>query len=211
MDFSFAGYMGGGAKLPAVPVKATVGPSGADDTAAIQEAINTVAKLELVDGFRGAVLLKPGNFKCQAGLRINTSGVVLRGSGSGAGGTTITMSGRPHSCVSINGSRSVDSVGVPAMITDAYVPSGADSFHVADATHFKVGDTVRISRPVTTTWVHFMGMDQLVRDGRKETWISGETITQRTIRKISGNEITLDMALTDSLTRDLFHRRAARW
>src|SRR5205085_11984109 len=31
MDFSWAGYMGGGVALPIVPVKVTVNPSGGDD------------------------------------------------------------------------------------------------------------------------------------------------------------------------------------
>src|SRR6516225_1500692 len=44
MDFSSAGYMGGGVALPYVAVKRTVKPSGgADDTAAIQDAIDAVA------------------------------------------------------------------------------------------------------------------------------------------------------------------------
>src|ERR1051325_1949499 len=43
MDFSSAGYMGGGIALPTVPVKRTVKPSGTgDDTAMIQSAINEV-------------------------------------------------------------------------------------------------------------------------------------------------------------------------
>src|ERR1035441_1643081 len=40
MDFSSAGYIGGGVAIPFVPVKATVSPSGGDDTAAIQEALS---------------------------------------------------------------------------------------------------------------------------------------------------------------------------
>src|SRR6266540_7353888 len=48
MDFSHAGYMGGGVALPTVPVKRTVKPSGgADDTATIQAAINEVAAMPL--------------------------------------------------------------------------------------------------------------------------------------------------------------------
>jgi hypothetical protein len=65
MDFSYAGYMGGGVALPFVPVKRTVPSSGAgDDTATIQAAINEVAALPLENGFRGAVLLAPGTFTC---------------------------------------------------------------------------------------------------------------------------------------------------
>jgi hypothetical protein len=43
MDFSYAGYMGGGVGIPTVPVKKTVLPSGGDDTAAIQNAIDEVS------------------------------------------------------------------------------------------------------------------------------------------------------------------------
>src|SRR5687768_18512037 len=65
MDFSHAGYMGGGVALPDVPVKATVKPTGGeDDTAAIQAGIDQVAKRPPdQNGFRGAVLLAPGAFK----------------------------------------------------------------------------------------------------------------------------------------------------
>ena len=45
-----------------------------------------------------------------------------------------------------------------------------------------------------------MKMDDMVRDGRPQTWIrAGSTITmQRTIAAISGNRMTLDIPLTDS-------------
>ena len=56
MDFSHAGYMGGGVALPDVPVKKTIEPSGGeDDTALIQAAIDEVSALPLVDGSRGLV------------------------------------------------------------------------------------------------------------------------------------------------------------
>src|SRR3954462_6276716 len=86
MDFSYAGYRGGGVALPDVPVKRSVQPSaGKDDTAAIQAAIDEVAAMPLVGGFRGAVLLAPGEFTCSSTITISASGVVLRGSGSGSG------------------------------------------------------------------------------------------------------------------------------
>src|ERR1700749_2583239 len=41
LDFSYAGYMGGGVQLPSFPVKKTVAPSsGEDDSTAIQAAID---------------------------------------------------------------------------------------------------------------------------------------------------------------------------
>src|SRR5438067_13736356 len=50
VDFSFAGYGGGGVAIPIVPVKREVKPSGGDDSTAIQRAIDEVSKLELADG-----------------------------------------------------------------------------------------------------------------------------------------------------------------
>src|SRR4051794_3085046 len=95
MDFSHAGYKGGGVALPDVAIKATVKPTGGnDDTAAIQTAIDEVAKLPIgADGFRGAILLAPGTFSCGQSIAISASGIVLRGSGRGADGTAIKMIG----------------------------------------------------------------------------------------------------------------------
>src|SRR5690348_16691579 len=65
MDFSFAGYMGGGVAFPNVPVVRSVKASGeGNDTAGIQAAINEVAQLPLKNGVRGAVMLEPGTFNC---------------------------------------------------------------------------------------------------------------------------------------------------
>src|SRR5687767_13811245 len=57
VDFSHAGYMGGGVAIPNVPVKRTLTTTGADQTAAIQAAIDEVSAMPLVNGVRGAVLL----------------------------------------------------------------------------------------------------------------------------------------------------------
>jgi hypothetical protein len=198
MDFSYAGYMGGGVKIPDVPVAKTVTPSGGDDTTAIQAAINEVSQMPLKDGFRGAVLLAPGTFNCGRELTIKSAGVVLRGSGSSEGGTTINMTGSPHLCISVGAGGDPKLVGQTVAITDAYVPSGAYSFHVADAGGFRTGDTVLIDRPATPAWVRFMGMDTLVRNGRQEHWVSGEMHTERTIKSVSGNLITLEVPLADS-------------
>jgi len=105
LDFSFAGYQGGGVALPHPPVRATVLPSGGDDTANIQSAIDQVSQLNPdVRGFRGAVLLVPGNYTISTTLKINASGVLLRGSGSKD--TVITMAGAPFLGISIAGTGS---------------------------------------------------------------------------------------------------------
>jgi len=201
MDFSSAGYMGGGVALPTVPVKVTVAPPGLeDDSPAIQEAIDAVSKLEPTNGFRGAVLLKPGTYNCSRPLEIKTSGVVLRGSGSESNGTVLVMSGNPHVCISIAGRVSVARIGSPRKFADAYVPSGASEIGLADVSGLKPGDTLQISRPVTAEWIQFMGMDTLVRNDKKQTWVSAgsELLTERTVIKLAGDKVILDAPLTDS-------------
>jgi hypothetical protein len=214
MDFSHAGYMGGGVALPVVPVKITVQPvAGKDNTGAIQSAINKVAAMPVENGFRGAVLLAPGTFTCSGTITISTSGVVLRGSGSGKGGTTIAMTGGRHVAFAIGAGRSDQRPGESAypatsaqpgaassIISDSYVPSGADAFHVSDAAGFQVGDMIEIVRPVTAAWVHLMVMDNMVRDGRPETWIAKNRslIMKRQITAINGDKFSVDAPLSDS-------------
>jgi hypothetical protein len=200
VDFSYAGYGGGGIAIPTVPVKKTVMPSGADDTMAIQAAIDEVSRLPLAGGFRGAVLLGPGSFQMGAtALAINASGVVLRGSGPGNGGTILTLTGGSK-FIRIRGSGTYQPTGTPTTITDAYVPSGSRTFKVASTTGLAVGDTILIDRPVTAAWLSLLGMDKLVRGGKPQTWLNVGTIihSDRVIRAISGRQITIDVPLTDS-------------
>jgi hypothetical protein len=199
MDFSYAGYMGGGVALPDVPVIQRVAPSGGDDTHAIQAALDAAASAPLANGIRGVVLLEPGTFHAGTTLTIAASGVVLRGSGSGAGGTSVVMTGSPHAFLSIAGTGTWEATST-ANVTDPYVPAGATTITVDDASSFAVGDPVLVMRPVTAAWVHYMGMDTLVRDGVDQTWLApGTKITaDRTIAAIHANQLTLDVPLADS-------------
>ena len=198
MDFSYAGYMGGGVKIPDVPVKITLSPTAGDNAHAIQKAIDEVSKMKLVNRFRGVVLLKAGVYNCERALKINESGVVLRGSGSGENGTILNLTGQPHACVEVRGNVSSRKVGDSSTIADNYVPAGTNSFQVVNASIFSVGDTIRITRPITEEWIKFMGMDQLYRSGKKQTWVSGDITAERTITKIEKNKITVDVPLNDS-------------
>lgn len=198
-DFSSAGYKGGGVALPNVPMKRRLTPSGGDDTAAIQRAIDEVAALPRVDGFRGAVVLGKGTFHCAHTLSLTASGVVLRGEGADDNGTTIALTGDPHVAIRVSGKLSVQKVGTAVRIADPYVPSGATSFHVTDASGIHAGDTVLIVKPVTPEWVHFMGMDALgLRGGKPEHWIDGTLEVRRRVASVAGNQVKLEVPLMDS-------------
>lgn len=207
MDFSYAGYMGGGVALPVVPVKITLSPSGADDTENIQSAIDQISAMPLDEKFRGAVALEPGVFTISSPIHISASGVVLKGGGSGLNGnvkTTINLKGKPFNAITIRTARENNRDGVTSTvatsIADDYVPSGSLVFNVVDAGGFSIGDVIAIRKPVTASWIEYMQMHDLVRDGKPQTWIrEGSYLTaERRIAGISGNAITLDVPLSDS-------------
>jgi hypothetical protein len=202
VDFSYAGYMSGGVPLPRVPSARTISPSGGDDTAAIQRAINEVSAMPMKSGIRGAVVLTPGTFLCGDTLNINASGIVLRGSGPKGGGTTLKLTGQPHVAISVAGDEKIAVVGTPAHIAGQYVPSGAQSITLDDAAAFLPGDRIRITRFATPQWLHFMGMDAMVRNGQPEQWVGHLIATFRTVATREGNVLTLDVPLTDSYDRE---------
>lgn len=198
MDFSYAGYMGGGVALPSPPVKITLNAVSGDNSNAIQSAVDQVSKMPMVNGFRGAVLLNKGTFSCELTININASGVVLRGSGADDKGTIINMTGNPHVCLTVRNKPVVKNAGKAVAIADAYVPAGTNAFTLTATTGLAVGDTISITKPVAADWVAFMGMDQLTRDGKKQTWITGEISAQRVVTAINGNKVTVDVPLNDN-------------
>ncbi|MGX4584917.1 discoidin domain-containing protein [Paenibacillus chitinolyticus] len=205
LDFSGSGYKGGGVPIPNVQAKAVVLPGAGDDTRRIQDAIDSVSQMPLgPDGFRGAVLLTKGQFEVSGTLKITASGVVLRGEGQDAGGTVILGTGTTaRNLVEIGGSSGVvtDSAS-KTVITDLYVPSGASSFHVADASAYKAGDKVIVRRIGNDRFIHEIGMDHIyMRPGQGGTqqWGAFNLDFDRTILKVDGSRITLDVPLANSI------------
>src|SRR3954468_23816750 len=84
-DFSMVGYGAGLRSIPvSIPGLVTVNPIAGDNTAAIQNAINFVSSQPIqANGFRGAVVLGPGQFNVNGLITVGASGVVIRGSGIG--------------------------------------------------------------------------------------------------------------------------------
>ena len=210
-DFSNAGYGGGGVALPEVPVALTLEPEPGDDTARIQAAIDRLGRAEPgADGFRGAILLKAGDYELSEGIAIRHSGIVLRGEGKEEGGTVLRATGQPGDW----NSRLIE-IGAPdgdrrevegtrTEIADAYVPVGARSFRVEDASGLSEGDPVIAHRRVNDRWVRDLGMDG-IPDGT-----GGRTSNQwdasqynydydRVIVAIDGNVVTLDAPLGDAV------------
>jgi hypothetical protein len=204
IDFSYAGYQGGG-ELPAVKAVLLVKPSGGDDTALIQQALDRVAAQPIgADGFRGAVLLATGRFHVKGQLRMRASAVVLRGSGSGASGTVIVAEGLSR--------RTLIEVGAgndvpldPAIAVKGDVPAGGQSLELASIAGLKVGDRVVVRRPSTDEWISAIGMTGLPGTfaNQRLDWKPGshDLVWDRTITAIDTqtNRVAIDAPITTAM------------
>jgi len=197
-DFSRVGYYAGDKTIPVIPVVKTIGPAAEGTSeAVIQSAIDEVSKKPLnKDGFRGTILLKKGTYRIPEEIKIEASGIVLRGEGDNINGTRlIAQSKKQVSLINVSGKGSITEIkNTRATITDEYVPVGSVSFIVSSVAGFSKGDKIIVFRPGTEQWIKDLKMDQIdPRDGTKQ-WQPKEYDLQfeRVITKIEGNKIFID-------------------
>ncbi len=207
-DFSSAGYAGNEFPIPEAPVRVRVSPRSGDETARIQAALDYVASLPAgTNDLRGAVLLEKGRHEVFGQLRMTNSGVVLRGEGPGTNGTVLVAVGTARrTLIRIVGRDNPTVISNSNwQIADEYVPVGALSFRVRDASGLKVGDTVRALRPSTKEWIDFLGMTDFgggLSDWRL-VWKPGsrDLIWDRTVQTTVSNLVTLDAPITTAMER----------
>lgn len=202
-DFSLVGYHHGLKEIPFVKVVKTISPVKGDAGSTIQEAIDQVSVLPIgPDGFRGAILLKKGDYLINGSLDIKADGIVLKGEGNSVQGTRLIAAGKGlRSLLKISGKGKITEAGSRIKITDNYVPTGAKSFNVRSAKDFKAGDKIIVYRPGTDNWIHDIQMDNIVeRQGTKQ-WKGSEydLSYEREIVAINGNKITIDNPIVMSM------------
>jgi uncharacterized protein DUF6298 len=205
-DFSTCGYAGGNQEIPIAPVRAVVSPTKGDETDRIQKAIDYVAGLPAdSNGLRGAVLLLKGRHEILGGLQITNSGVVLRGQGINANGTTLVAAGIDRrTLISVIGNKSggqKTAHGSSArQIVDEFVPVGATSFRVSDTSQWKIGDSIEITRPSTQEWINQLGATEF-GGGEGGGWKpkSRDIVWYRVITAIDGDRITIDSPITTAI------------
>lgn len=202
-DFSYCGYEASEQEIPTIAVKVIVPVSKGDATLRIQSALNYVASLPMnANGFRGAVLLQKGTYEVFGQLRIEASGVVLRG--SGANETIIVGAGTGRlALIKIIGKKADWQEGFNGMkIIDAYVPVNAISFHVDSSIAFKEhSNKIIIRRPSTANWIKALGTDHFGGGITALGWKLGDRdlYFDRKIIRIEGNTITIDAPITTAL------------
>lgn len=212
-DFSHAGYLGGGVDIPTVLTELTVSPIPGDNTAHIQAAIDLAEQLPLdATGVRGAILLEAGRYEIHGIIRINQSGVVLRGVGDGADTLSNTVligvGNTPNqrdiiiagggSATSWSGQQS----GTKTDVTSDLIRVGDTQFTVADPSPFQVGNNIILYHPCTQAW-----LDAIDGGGtaNEPNWTPGSQplVFNRRIVDIQGNMITVDVPFFNHLDRSL--------
>jgi len=185
-DYSNVGYRLGDEAIPDVANVITLYPSGSDDTASIQAAVDKLAVMPPdSNGFRGALFLKEGIWQVSDTIYITQSGIVIRGenyreaqtgvspepvgtveeySGKYTGGTVILATSKtPNSLLfHVKGKESARlSMTKVSDVVDWYVPAGSFALEVEDASKFNVGDEVIIKQTANDDWISAIGMDQI--------------------------------------------------
>ena len=201
LDYSFAGYGGGGVRLPRAKVRAVVKPGDGNDADRIQRAVDMVSAMQPNErGIRGAVLVKRGRYELLKPVHITRGGVVLRGEGNGADGTVLVGMGdfkgmayndvRSTNLIEIAGSSGArDIAGTSVRIVDDYVPLGVRSFRVASGAGFKPGDPVIVRRYGNAAWYQSLKLDMkaFTEDIRHDS--------ERTVVAVEGDRVTVDIPL----------------
>lgn len=204
-DFSFCGYKASNEAIPTVAVKVVLEPISGDATSQLQQAIDYVAGLAPdAQGFRGSILLKPGNYQLNGRLRISASGVVIRGSGFGENGTTLTAAGLSReTLIRVEGGAvKLNETQIP--VTQDYVPVGSFKLKVENASAFRVGDKLAITRPSTQAWIDLLQVNEFGGETAWLGWKPGERDLRwdRTVTAVSGDTLVLDAPLTTALDRN---------
>jgi hypothetical protein len=206
IDFSHAGYGGGGEPIPTPPATIVVPLQEGDAGEAIQTALDLVAARRAgADGIRGVVLLQPGTYRVEGQLRITADGVILRGSGEGEGGTRLLATGQDRrALIEIDGAGELE----PLMdrrtaLSGTRVPVGSTVIPVASAAGFRVGDSVVVHRPSTAAWIDRLGMDEFEgwRPENRLHWQPGsrDILWERRITRIDGNRVHIDAGLSTAV------------
>jgi hypothetical protein len=193
-DFSRVGYHEGDRPIPNVRVVEKIKPSSKGSSQEIiQKAIDKVSlRVPDENGFRGAILFKKGRYQIPGSIKINASGVVLRGE---KGAVLVATGKTKRNLLLISGSGSITEIqGTRTKITNDFVPLGAKSFDVLSAGNFKVGDKIVVFRPGTRAWISDLKMDKIKEKENTRQWQPEEYSFhfERKVTSVEGSRISID-------------------
>jgi len=195
-DFSYCGFQMNKTEIPDVPIVIELEPVEGDNRQQIQSAIDSVASLPMNEnGFRGAILLKKGDYEIDGSLSIETNGIVLKGESQKYDGTVlIAISNQDENLISLQGNAMENELllDTKTHITDPFVPTGTMSFSVASGSPYQAGDTIVMIRNSNENWIEDIGM-------QNSGWLPNDFLfeSERIITAINGNQITINLPVVD--------------
>lgn len=210
-DFSTVGFNYGNTPLPGepggydIPVLVTLVPGIGDQTDRIQAAIDFIATRPLINGFRGAVLLKAGRWEIHSvnRIRVTASGVVIRGEGDHPlTGTRLYAIGTTNENQSGNTRNSrliaFDGGGITAsatrtLVDNVYIPGGTNVIPISGHL-FTVGQRVQVRWPGSISWQKASYYNTAATSDRDPAITFNRIVTA-----VTANSITLDAPITSPL------------
>ena len=210
-DFSYAGYKNSNVSIPKVTkVLKKIRPLAGDNTAHINEAIQSLSSVKKdKNGIRGVLVLEKGRYDVHGIIKVDVEGLVVRGEGSGSNPDSATViygrynvpAKRTIMVVGSGDSKWPKGIDKTDIVTD-FVPVNSHTFDVKDAKNFKSGDLIVIEHPCTEEWLKAIdyGGPSTEPGWKVNDW---PIMFKRTITKISGNQITVDVPVYNHLNRKL--------
>lgn len=200
LDFSYCGYKTSEQDIPDLKNAIFVPYLEGNASEVIQRAINYVSDLKPdANGFRGSVLLDKGVFNLHKSIRINTSGVVLRGTDKHE--TVLLKHGVDRGALlyieGVNNQILKDSF----KLATNYIPVNQITFELVSTANLKVGDRLKIIRPSTKEWIASLGCDIFGGGISALGWKPGDMDISwdRTVTSINGNFVTVNAPFTASI------------
>ncbi|MBQ4022386.1 MAG: pectate lyase [Prevotella sp.] len=201
MDYSTCGYRASEQAIPDVPNVLFVEASEGDCSDLLQRCIDYVSTMKPDrEGCRGAILLGEGTFRLSQALRIQTSGIVIRGMGKGK--TVLRKLGADRgAAIYLEGQRRM-TTGDTVSVASEKVTAGSTRLTLSADAGLHVGDRIQIVRPSTEAWITSLAMGDFGGGLDYTGWKPGDIdITwDRTVTAVEGNTLTLDAPLTTAIS-----------
>jgi Carbohydrate binding module (family 6) len=208
-DFSGVGFENSEKTIPYVPVVMQLSPlPAADNSTQIEAAIAQIVAnypRDPITGFRGALLLKAGEWQIDNTVDIVNSGILIRGEGSHDEGTIIVADElKQYTVFYFKGWNSPTTTGTSYAVQGTYIPVGEKVLTLSSAAHgFQVGDKVHLRVTPNSNWVDLIGMNVAGGLGTPSDpiWYATDYIYSyhRVVKAVSGATITLDAPVVDMI------------
>jgi len=199
-DYSYCGYAASEILFAErAPVMTLEAPEG-DATQLLQDAIDQIARRKPdLHGHRGVILLNEGTYRVSGSLRVQASGIVIRGKHPHTTRLVKTGTGR-EALIYIEGKPAIRHLDT-LEVQEGYYPVNSMQLAVRNTRGLKVGDRVKIVRHSSAAWIKSLGCDEFGGGNSALGWKAGdvELAWDRRITGLQDGKIELHAPLPMAL------------